>query len=741
VGKWANALAAVAVMTIDNDPRSISALFCSGVNVSPNNRILTNQHCIPNQVTCDNTEFVFGLYRQTCSDTSPVAEWKSFRCGDLLISSDFAGCSVDAENLDFVLTSVLGDPAVTFGFAAPSAESATSNDDVYIFQHSDGLPLKIAQEDAGDSDFLADSDNLNLRYFGKLDTQGGSSGAPIFDASDNKLIGIHHCGDDCNSPPARGNRGVQMAAIYPVISPFLCTPGSNPDLSASGFTDLAEVTGNGDTVIDPGETWQFTPRLHNAACTATATKVTAEIQANTTSAAVHILNPNVSFGQLAASTTGAASAPVQFRLTTTVPCGQKVILDLVNVTATNSGPFPNAPQLLSVDIGSTEATSLLFEDFSSGIPVGWKVTHSGTGSLPDATWTTTNPGNRPRVGLTAPFAIADAGELTTGQLMDERLVTPFIDAHSFSRVELQFAHDFKKMGSGGVADVDVRSSATGGLWQNIARFSSDSTSGSKHLDLTSLAAGHSDVKVRFRYSSATSAADNWWAVDDISLVGHNGFVCNVFNPDNLIFADGFESGNTNAWSTEVDPHAQLTVVPGAALFGNFGMWLTLGATTDSTYVQDNSPTAEFSYRARFYFDLTNLQMQNGSQHQFFAAYQESPLTNVVNLVLRFENGQYSVRAKTRKSDQTWVPTSRIPITKARHFIEVRWRRASSETSTDGLLWLWIDNVLVARLESITNDQLQIDWVRVGAVQGLDAETSGTLAFDRFESRRRSLIGP
>jgi hypothetical protein len=71
-------------------------------------------------------------------------------------------------------------------------------------------------------------------------------------------------------------------------------------------------------------------------------------------------------------------------------------------------------------------------------------------------------------------------------------------------------------------------------------------------------------------------------------------------PD-LIFADGFESGNLSSWSGSTTDAGDLRVSPGAALTGAYGLQAGID-DNNSIYVTDDSPNAEARYRARFRFD-------------------------------------------------------------------------------------------------------------------------------------------
>ncbi len=532
-GKWASVLASVGVMSVGGDPNS--ALFCSGSNVSPLNYLLTNQHCIETQAECDTSEFVFKFYRTGCNNGSaPTADWQSFRCDQVVAQSPFIDCDQGLGDLDFTLATVIGDPASTFGFVDPDPTPLTDGEAIYIVQHPDGRPHEITHGCCED----VDADGTVLRYYDTLDTEGGSSGSPIFRDADDKLVGLHHCGG-C-STPGTGNRGMLMSDIYPLIEEFLCS--SAVEVRGAGYQDLQQVSGNGDAILDPGETWQITPLAQNAACDLSALGVTADFQVNSGSAMpMTLLDTSASFGDVAPGTTAAAATPVRFQIGLSAPCGGTVSLDMVNLDATNGGPFDDAPAFFSAVLGEDVLTTLFSEDFAGGVG-GWTVVDGGTGTGAAQTWTTDNPGGR-TVGLTAPFAICDSDEHGTGNSMDEELISGVIDASGLANVWLQFAHDFNWYvgGADEQADVEVRSSATGGVWTTVASYSGASSSGTQAIDITAMAAA--DLQVRFHYYDAVF--EWWWAVDDVFVIGSDGFVC---APANEIFADGFESGDTTAWS-------------------------------------------------------------------------------------------------------------------------------------------------------------------------------------------------
>jgi len=535
--RWANIQASAGVMVFGGDPNAL--LFCSGANVSPLGYVLTNQHCILDQADCDNVEFVFGFRRVECGTGAPPSQdWQGYRCDEVVAQSPFEACEADPDSLDFTLASVVGDPTSTYGAATPDPTPLTSGEEVYIVQHPLGRPQEITH--GGGTDLVVDGHTV--RYYGTLDTEPGSSGSPIFRAADHLLAGLHHCGV-CDEP--QGNRGMLMSEIHPLIESFLCS--QTLTLAPASPVGVEEVSGNGNPVIEPGETWRFVPRVRNLACLDDALDVSAEVALNPASSPeVGLPARAVEFGDIPAQQVGEAAAPVVFTVGESAGCGGSVVLDLIDVSA-SGGPFPDVPEVLSASLGELVRTTLLAEHFGAGIPSSWTVMDGGTGTGPAATWTTQNPGERTTRLSTPPFAICDSDELGINQMMDEQLISPPVDASGFSGLEISFHHDFNwyELGLDEKGDVDVRSSATGGVWTNVLRFEDHDDAGLETADVGALGAGAGDFQLRFHYHDARF--EWWWAVDSIAVLGNNGYVCETIP----VFRDGFESGDTSAWSGSV----------------------------------------------------------------------------------------------------------------------------------------------------------------------------------------------
>ncbi len=500
--KWDNVLASVGVMSVGGSP--VSGLFCSGSNVSPRNFVLTNDHCISSQSGCDSAEFVFKYYRQNCGGGATTPDWQSYRCDDIVASSPFISCDAGLGDLDFALCSVIGDPASTFGAVTPDPVPLTDGEGIYIVQHPAGRPHEITHGSGND----VDVDGPTIRYYDTLDTEGGSSGSPIFRESDDMLVGLHHCGG-CSTPGV-GNRGMRMSDIYPHIEQYLCDPAG--DMSLSEVINFRERYGNGDVRMDIGETWEFDLDVRSFSCDPE-NSVSVTIQENAASALdVTILNPTVNFGNVMPGETSSRQT-IGVEVAATANCGDRLVLDAVGLSSA-SGSFSSSLEILDVISGEGQMEVLFFENFLDRLD-GWTVVDGGELQDGTDTWSTVFSGGG--VSFAPPYAHVTSFQIGS-PLLDESLVSPVVDFSAYREVALQFNHGFFVVEGGldEIGDIDVRSTATGGAWVNVARYMSDD-SGNRTLDLTEYAAGEPDVQVRFRYYN--SRLQFGWSVDDISFQG------------------------------------------------------------------------------------------------------------------------------------------------------------------------------------------------------------------------------
>lgn len=210
----------------------------------------------------------------------------------------------------------------------------------------------------------------------------------------------------------------------------------------------------------------------------------------------------------------------------------------------------------------------------------------------------------------------------------------------------------------------------------------------------------------------------------------------------LIFADGFETGNLSAWSSSQTGNGNLSVAPAAALQGNQGLRVQI-SNNGLIYVVDESPNAEVRYRARFYFAPNSITMAEGDAHYLLVGYDAVTATPklVLYVELRFTAGAYQIRLRQNDDSQATRSTSWFTISNDSHSIELEWRAATAVGANNGYLTLWVDGIQRATLTALDNDTRRIDRIRLGATSEIDTGTRGAYAIDAFESRRQTYIGP
>ena len=205
----------------------------------------------------------------------------------------------------------------------------------------------------------------------------------------------------------------------------------------------------------------------------------------------------------------------------------------------------------------------------------------------------------------------------------------------------------------------------------------------------------------------------------------------------LIFADGFESGFLSAWSFSKPDNGDLSVTASSALVGGNGMQAVVDDTV-SIYVTDELPNAETRYRARFYIDPNSISMAEGLDFYIFTGYDT---TSVFQVQLGFSAGNYRIRLRQQNDSNSTTSTAWVTISDAPHVIEIEWRASTAAGANNGVATLWVDDFQSGTLSGLDNDTRRIEYVRLGAVSGLNAGTLGTYYLDAFESRRVTYIGP
>ena len=205
--------------------------LCTGWLVSPQNHLLTNEHCISSELDAVNTDYEFMAEAPNCEDiNSPLG----FR-GTVVSGATFIQSNLD---LDYALLQfTAASPVDTYGYLQVDNRTTAVGEQVFIPQHPGGRAKELAlfSTDPHDPDGFCrvtsvsepactgSGGNLDLGYY--ADTEGGSSGSPVISMSSYKVIALHHCA-------VCPNRAVPINLICQDMPSGIC-------LDSSGFVSLS----------------------------------------------------------------------------------------------------------------------------------------------------------------------------------------------------------------------------------------------------------------------------------------------------------------------------------------------------------------------------------------------------------------------------------------------------------------------------------------------------------------------
>ncbi len=286
-------------------------------------------------------------------------------------------------------------------------------------------------------------------------------------------------------------------------------------LSSPADTCATGGPGSANGFWDAGEQVQFRINVVNDGAVALtgASAVVTPLTPGVTMVRDTALFPNIAPGSAADSSTPNFAA----HLPSSLACGAPVSFQVS--FRSDQGSWSG-----TVVKSSGQATGgtgrLLNEGFDAGIPATWTVLDGGAGGGLASKWTASNPGVRtiaPPMFL--PVVTVDSDAAGPGATQDESLLTPVVDLTTATTATLQF-DEFFKWYSGGldeIADVDVRSSATGNNWVNVLHHQGGSTANPAHqsVDISAQAAGAANAQIRFH--SWNGSNEQYWQVDNVIL--------------------------------------------------------------------------------------------------------------------------------------------------------------------------------------------------------------------------------
>lgn len=194
--------------------------------------------------------------------------------------------------------------------------------------------------------------------------------------------------------------------------------------------------------------------------------------------------------------------------------------------------------------------------------------------------------------------------------------------------------------------------------------------------------------------------------------------------ERIAFASGFSVGSSATFAAVVDR----------------------GLTGDA-FVEDQSPSNETRYVARFYVNLDSMSLPSSEELDHFAGFNGSEQAQFrVVFAHNMTMNENRLFVEIRQDDGTFVSTqgvNELAIPSGWHAIEVDWIAATGPGANDGTLVVCLDDdgsrMSCEELSSIDNDLGRVQTVQWGA-QEVGASTAGTFDMDDFDSRRAGPIG-
>ena len=208
----------------------------------------------------------------------------------------------------------------------------------------------------------------------------------------------------------------------------------------------------------------------------------------------------------------------------------------------------------------------------------------------------------------------------------------------------------------------------------------------------------------------------------------------------VIFDIDHEAGNLSEYNSTVTDSGDLSAHADAALAGTgYGLNCLIDGT-GSIYGQLTLSSTYTDFRFRFYFDPNSLTMgQYEAFHVAFIYTSASPWS-----VARIAYTATGELVFEPFNDPGNLSPNYAAITDAPHYIEVYGHRAATNVSADGTYEWWVDGVSKSIWTGVDNYDLfaMFQLFRIGAVNGVDAGTSGTIYLDELVIRDDSTeIGP
>ena len=213
--------------------------------------------------------------------------------------------------------------------------------------------------------------------------------------------------------------------------------------------------------------------------------------------------------------------------------------------------------------------------------------------------------------------------------------------------------------------------------------------------------------------------------------------CRNQNCRRKIFANGFESGDTSAWSKNV---GSVAVSQDAAIKGNFGAQINVSDKTPH-FLVDALPDAEKNYSASFLIDINDLEMNENNKFILFQGRQGKKARITLNV--KYSNSQYRIRAISPDDNGKVVFTKWAVLPNTPTNVGVQWQASRTNGADSGFIKLFLNGKLKFNRIGIDNDTQAISYIRIGVANNIKNTylVLGSFFVDNFKAFVNSYTGP
>lgn len=215
--------------------------YCTGwlIAGSNANTMITNNHCVDNQTEVSTVQALFN-YRTIACGGGTLASTSTYYGGTFLRTH---------SGLDYTLLTLQGNPEALWGEYTATNKTPTVGMVMILPQHPGGGLKRTGYWNNSAHTSRCTVATANASYSGatlfsqmgySCDTEGGSSGSPVLEASTGRAIGLHHFGGVSSSPCL--NSATQMKNICSDAGSLLRCGTSSSCVPAGGVDDTLSET-------------------------------------------------------------------------------------------------------------------------------------------------------------------------------------------------------------------------------------------------------------------------------------------------------------------------------------------------------------------------------------------------------------------------------------------------------------------------------------------------------------------